>query len=849
MDQVPVNSIDNNSNTIRVNDNNTPIKLTFKYVDGSIINLKDKIDYFYLTKDDDNFYSVTDITFEGDELIFKLPNLIKGLYRVEIRDIEGSIYPADDSLFILLKRSFEEGKESYYTSYREDILNNVEPIIIQHIEQNPDKFRGERGQQGFPGRDGLPGIDGQDGKDGIDGEKGDPGRDGSMSFVDLTPEEKEQLRGERGRPGLDGKDGIDGINGIDGLPGRDGIDGKDGRDGIDGKDGSIDNKYIGVKNLIDISSFIKFGQTLPIDTYNIEKGIINFDSLTWQMFSYQTLNGVKHAFRVKDYSSDPQYYQGLLRFRIIEVIDGVDGDVLIDLSVPKNKVMIVDLSGRETQKYRIELRPTGGTALTGFIEKPMLVEGDIPVLWHYEKELNDIVIKNHIKKYIPDDYSSLTEAFNDLLQYKPGNNVTYEIIFKSGFKPSRGVYVSNGDFSHFIISSEDDILEVSNSFTGHFLSVTNASAPVLNTLVDMKGLGSDGVRVHGGSRGMVNPQCGCINAGETGLYVRTSTFQAPYSKFYGCKGRNVWVTRASNVSVPNSDLSNPSGDRVGVYVSRSSILDASEANISGGTAEYANIQVLRSKATLLGATINNAKRDGVVAGSGSEITLRGGDISHAGGSAIRASGGSTIHLGDNIDLSNAGEYGIHASYNSLVSGTNVKATLSGKHGVFSKTGSIVTVPGVNASNCIESGLYAIDGGTIIASDSENSSEYRSYINFNGSDGFYCGLGSQIVLKNVKISNNKGSGGNVISAVKVTLNETTIENNSKKGLYVNGSDLLIRVNSSVKGNTEEDLYLDLGAKVIAQGTPTTNSPSVSPLSADSNISGLNVIDGRKGIIFA
>lgn len=228
MDQVPVNSIENNSNTIRVNDTNTPIKLKFKYVDGSIINLKDKIDYFYLTKDDDKFYSVTDITFEGDELIFKLPNLIKGLYRVEIRDIEGSIYPADDSLFILLKRSFEEGKESYYTSYREDILNNVEPIIIQHIDKNPDKFRGERGQQGFPGRDGLPGIDGKDGKDGIDGEKGEPGKDGSMSFVDLTPEEKEELRGERGRPGLDGKDGIDGIDGKDGLPGRDGIDGKDG---------------------------------------------------------------------------------------------------------------------------------------------------------------------------------------------------------------------------------------------------------------------------------------------------------------------------------------------------------------------------------------------------------------------------------------------------------------------------------------------------------------------------------------------------------------------------------------------------------------------------------------------
>lgn len=197
MELKPVNSINNDANTIRVSDGNSPIRLIFKDAKGEVINLYDKIDYFYLTKDDETFYSVTDISYEGDEVIIRLPKLRKGQYKAEIRDKDGSIYPANDDLYILLRRSFEDDKDIYYFGHREDILNNVEPIIIQHIEKNPDKFRGERGPQGFPGRDGLRGIDGKDGKDGEDGEKGekgDPGIDGKD--------------GEKGDPGIDGKDGV-----------------------------------------------------------------------------------------------------------------------------------------------------------------------------------------------------------------------------------------------------------------------------------------------------------------------------------------------------------------------------------------------------------------------------------------------------------------------------------------------------------------------------------------------------------------------------------------------------------------------------------------------------------------
>lgn len=240
MDKHPVNTIESVGNTIKVNDLNTPIKLIFKDVNGETVSLKDNIDYFYMTKDDFKYYSVDNITFDNDGLIFKLPVLNKGLYKIEIKDKNGSIYPAGDELKILLKNSYEAGKEAYYTSYREDILNSVEPIIIEYIKDHPDDFKGVKGDKGDPGRNGRDGLDGRDGVDGEKGEKGDPGKDGELSFQELTPEEKESLRGERGRPGEDGKDGINGIDGVDGeqgLPGREGEKGEKGDPGEKGEKG------------------------------------------------------------------------------------------------------------------------------------------------------------------------------------------------------------------------------------------------------------------------------------------------------------------------------------------------------------------------------------------------------------------------------------------------------------------------------------------------------------------------------------------------------------------------------------------------------------------------------------
>ena len=100
--------------------------------------------------------------------------------------------------------------------------------------------------------------------------------------------------------------------------------------------------------------------------------------MIWSIYTIEELNGVKHVFRVEDYTSDPTYYQGLLRVTIKE---NVSNTQIIDTTVRKGSTVDINLSGKPRQEYTIELRPTGANPLSGIIEKPMLVEGDISLLW------------------------------------------------------------------------------------------------------------------------------------------------------------------------------------------------------------------------------------------------------------------------------------------------------------------------------------------------------------------------------------------------------------------------------------------------------------------------------------
>ena len=163
----PVNQIDLDSNIIKANDINSVINIKITDVNNNPVNLENEIEYFYMVRND-KYYPVTDISFKNGGISFKLPNLYKGLYKIEIKDKKGSIYPANDDISILLNQSFENGKESEFINMKDSILKDVPEIVTNYINNEPERFKGDPGERGYPGRKGEDGKDGLDGKDGKD---------------------------------------------------------------------------------------------------------------------------------------------------------------------------------------------------------------------------------------------------------------------------------------------------------------------------------------------------------------------------------------------------------------------------------------------------------------------------------------------------------------------------------------------------------------------------------------------------------------------------------------------------------------------------------------------------------
>ena len=194
MTENPVNKIDLDSNIIKANDVNSIINIKITDVNNNPVNLENEIEYFYLVRNN-KYYPVTDITFNNEGLSFKLPNLYKGLYKIEIKDTKGSIYPANDNVSILLNQSFESGKESEFFNIRESILKDFNDIV----NENSENFKGEKGDKGDKGEQGIQGIK---------GDKGDKGSQGIQGIQGVKGN-----KGDKGDQGEQGEQGIQGIKG------------------------------------------------------------------------------------------------------------------------------------------------------------------------------------------------------------------------------------------------------------------------------------------------------------------------------------------------------------------------------------------------------------------------------------------------------------------------------------------------------------------------------------------------------------------------------------------------------------------------------------------------------------
>lgn len=361
--------------------------------------------------------------------------------------------------------------------------------------------------------------------------------------------------------------------------------------------------------------------------------------------------------------------------------------------------------------------------------------------------------EDEITFYVPRDFEDLQSAID--FTRKIRNGVDTEIIMQSGFQPSSGINVINHDLGHIIIKSEDDVVTVSSSFSGHFLRGYNATLPRLSCLVDMDNKGSDGYRAEYSSKGVISPQCGVINAGDSGLYARTSVVTGAYANFSGANGRGLWATRSANVSLAQGDLSGCKGS-VGAYVSRASNVDLSDADISNGNVSNYAVWVVRSRLNMLNADISNTNGSGLFVSSTSNVTASNCNMNNITGIGINCRFNSVIHIGGST-LSRCGGDGIRVDTGSTVTGGNVTLTRCEGVPLTVIEGSRAVLPRLAANTSTN--------GILIS---------RSYANLN----------------EMRISLVKGRAFNILQNSDVDLSDCLIQSIDGIGLYI---DDMSRVN--------------------------------------------------------
>ena len=366
MDNKPVNNIETNGNLIRVNDRTSEIQLTLKDINGNDAKLTDKLTYFYLTNDNKHLYKVTDYSIDNNIITFKMPPVPRGLFRIEIKDSNGIIYPSGDDVEITVKISLEEGINTAYFTYQDIVTSHVEKTALKYIDEHPEKFKGQDGKDGIDGKDGKDGLNGRNGKDGIDGKDGLNGIDGQ-----------------------DGKDGEKGEKGDKGDKGEKGDKGDKGEKGEKGDTGTLANEKIGLVNKIDLTKLSPRSSTSNIE-FDLDNGIVNYSNVEWYLSQYVVLNGVKHVFRIEDFLSNPNYSSGRINLQMFDS----NSKLIINTFVTPKKIVEVDLTGRDRQEYWLQLRVTNTELFSGFIEKPMLVEGETPVLWNMSEKDRSIYLES-----------------------------------------------------------------------------------------------------------------------------------------------------------------------------------------------------------------------------------------------------------------------------------------------------------------------------------------------------------------------------------------------------------------------------------------------------------------------
>ena len=145
-------------------------------------------------------------------------------------------------------------KENAIELLGSDFEERLNRDVINHLESNPELYKGPKGDKGEQGPQGVKGDTGEQGLQGPQGPQGEKGEDGEVTFESLTETQIERItgpkgdrgpqgpRGEKGEVGEAGKEGPQGLRGEEGPQGPKGEKGDKGEQGPQGIKGEKGDK-------------------------------------------------------------------------------------------------------------------------------------------------------------------------------------------------------------------------------------------------------------------------------------------------------------------------------------------------------------------------------------------------------------------------------------------------------------------------------------------------------------------------------------------------------------------------------------------------------------------------------
>lgn len=491
------------------------------------------------------------------------------------------------------------------------------------------------------------------------------------------------------------------------------------------------------------------------------------------------------------------------------------------------------------ETFRSQVSAPSGSSKVGYSGSKPSVEQALNDIYAIKALIGD----SALTKLIPSDYPTLQAAVDALQKlYVMGNGVAIELRIESGHQLTHGLFVQDGDFSKFIITSVDPMVLLSPSFVGvdtidgptanssnGIITGMRARMPILSCIIDADGKAKNGYFAFMSSTGWLNrppsasgeapespPIAGVINctyfniraretstvyaentvgygAGINGYYAnRVGTIHAEFSDAHGCGQSGFIANRGSKVV---ADSGNAIGCKIGVQALRASTISAELAD-----ATACKIGFFSSYGCTI--TASQSKADSAIVEAGLEysgtgyVAIRTGKLYAQDGSAKSCAGwGAIADDGGELELRGA-DVGL-----SIV-------------GVLVRFGSQLSAQSLKASGCPSTALDI----------SGSKADVTSMVSAGSGIGIRARFSGQVNALNANISGS-----------------TTY------GMFADAGSNICGYGASVKGSATKDLRIQSGSFIVATAMETTNSVGPIPVIGDTNIAAFNTLYAN-GAIF-